>query len=450
MTTALAVTALALVGRPQWFRLARHDVRSTLPAAIRGSMQPGFLEQMFRQALRPEFLFPALADAEPWQGRLGDTKTFTRSGLLTPSTTAITGSDTTTGTYNLEQWSVTMDQYGKAVQTNLLGSSMQISSQFVQDIKVLGTHAGQSINRVARDKLFKAYAGGRTWVATDSSSSTALIVQSTDGFEFVSVSGALTAVSGTNPLTVTVNGVANTVTAVNTGTKTLTLGSAISGTTGQAVVSANAPTVINATGATAFNLTSSNNATFALFRSAVARLRKMAVPPAAGGNYVAHIDADTETQLFADADFKQLYQGRGTDSPYGPLSIGQFGGIDWVRNIEAPVIKGGTHTSGNIAAAALDVHRAIVMGAGALTAAPFDGIGSLLSGTGVEAIPSINMINVAPKVDVALIVPPPSGNLQQTITSSWSWIGDYGVPTDLYASSGDAALYKRAVVVQHA
>jgi hypothetical protein len=47
------------------------------------------------------------------------------------------------------------------------------------------------------------------------------------GFSTVLVNGVPTAVSGTNPLSVTVNGVANTVTAVNVGTKTLTLGTAV-------------------------------------------------------------------------------------------------------------------------------------------------------------------------------------------------------------------------------
>lgn len=426
-----------------WFDLGRHDVRSTVPAAIRAMMQNGLLDRVFLESLRPEFIFPALADAEPWQGGLGDTKTMTRKGLLAPATTAITGSDTSAATYGIEQWSVTMDQYGQAVDTNMLTSSMALSSKFLADVQTLGINAGQSLNQIARNKLYTAYAGGRTWVDTAGSSDTSMIVQSVSGFTHVLVNGVPTAVSASTPLTVTVEGVANTVTGVNAGTRTLTLGTARADVVGDYVVAANAPTTIRPTGDTAYDLTGSNVATFAMFRSAVTRLRKMNVPTV-GGYYVAHIDPDTESQLFSDSDFKQALQGR-VDSPiYTDLSIGRFGGIDWVRNNECPTILGG-----NGAPAALTVHRPIVLGAGALVAAPFEGMGDLLRGTGVEDVPDIAMVEAAPGVQVARIVRPPQDRLQQTLSTSWSWVGDYGVPSDSLANS-DTALFKRAVVLEHA
>jgi hypothetical protein len=429
-----------LTAAKPWFRLDRHDVRSTVPAAIRAMMQNGIIDRVFQEALRPNFIFPAIADAMPWQGGLGDTKTFTRKGLLAPATTAITGSDTSAATYSIEQWSVTMDQYGQAVDTNMLTSSMALASKFLADVETLGINAGQSINQIARNKLYNAYMGGRTWCTTAGASDTSIIVNSVAGFQFVLVNGVPTAVSASNPLSVTIAGVANTVTGVNTGTNTLTLGTARADVVGDAVVAANAPTTIRPTGSTAYDLTTSNTATFAMFRSAVTRLRKMNVPTV-GGYYPAHIDPDTEAQLFSDSDFKQALQGR-VDSPiYRDLSIGRFGGIDWVRNIEAPTILGGS--AGNVT-----VHRPIVLGAGALVAAPFEGMGELLRGTGVEDVPDISMIEAAPGVQVARIVRPPQDRLQQTLSTSWSWVGDYGVPSD--STTGDAALYKRAVVLEHA
>jgi hypothetical protein len=429
-----------LTATKPWFRLDRHDVRSTVPTQIRAMMQNGVLDRVFQEAMKPSFIFPAIADAMPWQGGLGDTKTFTRKGLLAPATTPITGSDTTAVTYGIEQWSVTMDQYGQAVDTNMLTSSMALASKFLADVETLGINAGQSINQIARNKLYGAYAGGRAWCTTAGASDTSIIVNSVAGFQFVLVNGVPTAVSASNPLNVTIAGVANTVTGVNTGTSTLTLGTARTDVVGDAVVAANAPTTIRPTGSTAYDLGTSNTATFAMFRSAVTRLRKMNVPTV-GGYYVAHIDPDTEAELFSDSDFKQALQGR-VDSPiYRDLSIGRFGGIDWVRNIEAPTILGGS--AGNVT-----VHRPIVLGAGALVAAPFEGMGSLLAGTGVEDVPDVSMIDAAPGVQVARIVRPPQDRLQQTLSTSWSWVGDYGVPSD--STTGDAALYKRAVVLEHA
>ena len=171
----------ALTAARPWFQLGRHDVRSTVPAAIRAMMQNGLLDRVFMEALRPEFIFPALADPEPWQGGLGDTKTMTRKGLLAPATTAITGSDTSAATYGIEQWSVTMDQYGQAIDTNMLTSAMALQSKFLADVQTLGINAGQSLNQIARNKLYNAYAGGRTWCTTTATSDTSIIVNSVAG-----------------------------------------------------------------------------------------------------------------------------------------------------------------------------------------------------------------------------------------------------------------------------
>lgn len=433
MTSTLAV-------RP-WFRLDRHDVRSNVPAAIRAMLQNGMLDRVFMDALVPQFLYPVLADSEAWQGGLGDTKIFTRKGLLTPTTTAITGSDTSAATYGIEQWSVIMDQYGLAVDTNMLSSAMALASKYLADVETLGINAGQSINQIARNRLYAAYAGGRTWCTTTAGSDTSMLVQSTNGFDKVLVNGVPTAVSASNPLTISIAGVANTVTGVNAGTGTLTLGTAAADTAGAYVVAANAPVTIRPTGNSAYDLGSSNVVTWAHFRAAVTRLRKMNVPTV-GGYFVAHIDPDTEAQLFSDSDFKQALQGR-VDSPiYQDLSIGRFSGIDWVRNTEAPTLLGGS--AGNVT-----VHRPIVMGAGALAAAPFENMGGMLRGTGVEDVPEIRMQQVAPGVEVAVIVRPPTDRLQQVLSTSWSWVGDYGVPSDSLTNS-DAALFKRAVVIEHA
>lgn len=444
MTPTMSAVRPRLYRMPRpWFRIDRHaGVRSSLPAALQAMLQNGMLDRVFRDALVPQFLFPQIADSEPWMGGLGDKKTFTRKGLLAPVTTPVTGSDPSAATYSLEQWSVVMDQYSNSMDTNMLGSALALSNKFLSDAATLGINAGQTVNQVARNKLYTAYAGGRTWCTTAGSSDTSIIVQSTNGFENVLVNGVPTPVSGATPLTVSIAGTANTVVGVTPGTPgTLTLGTARTDAVGDYVVAANAPVSIRATGNSAYDLSSSNVVTFANFRSAVARLRKMNVPTLPGGYYVAHIDADTEAELFSDADFKQALQGR-VDSPiFRDLSIGRFGGIDWVRNIEAPTILGGS-------AGTLAVHRPIVLGANALMNSPLEGTGNLIAGTGVEDVPEIRTINAAPGVDVTLLVRPPQDRLQQVISTTWSWVGDFGVPSD--AGSGDAALFKRGVVIEHA
>lgn len=423
------------------FDLTRFDVRSTLPAAIREVMQNGLLERVFEDALVPDFLYARLASQRAWRANLGDTATFTRPGLLTPTPIPITGSDPNPQTYGIEQYSVTMDQYGSAVDTNMLQSAMTLASKFLEDVQKLGIAAGQSINQVARNKLYKAYAGGRTWCTAAATTDTSIIVASTDGFETVLLNGKPTAVSAANPLNVTIGGVANTVVGVNTATKTLTLGTTRVDVVGDAVISAAAPVSIRPTGRTTpFDLVAGDVATMAQFRAAVVRLRKMNVPTI-NGNYIAHIPPDTEGELFADADFKQAYQGRGDSQVFQDMSIGTFGGIDWVRNNESPTVLGGS--GGNVT-----VFEPIVFGGDALISAPFDDMGSLLAGTGVEDIPNIRMVGPADGVEVALIVRPPQDRFQQNVSEAWSYVGDFAVPSD--STTGDASLYKRGVVVYHA
>ncbi|PRY56445.1 hypothetical protein [Glycomyces artemisiae] len=422
-----------------WFNLARHDVRSTLPSSIRAIMQNGLLDRAFEDALTPQFLYPRVAASEPWQGGLGDTSTATRTGLLEPKTTPITGSDPSPSSYAVEQWSVTMDQYGDAIDTNMLQSSMTLASKFLKDIQTLATGAGQSLNRIARDRLYRAYSGGRTWVTAAATTDTSMVVESVDGFTHVVVNGVPTPVSGSNPLNITVDGVANTVIGVNTGTNTLTLGTTRVDVIGEAVVSANAPVSIRPGAAdTAFDLTGSNVATLSLFRAATTRLRRMNVDTIDGA-YVAHIDAETLNQLFDDEEFQRLYQGRGEASAvWRDLAVGRVAGIDFVRNEEAPIAEVGS----------VDVHQPIVYGADALVAAPFAEMGRLLAETDVSDVPSIQMVDAAPNVQVARIIRPPQDRLQQIVSSAWSWVGDFGVPSDI--TTGDAALFKRAVVIEHA
>jgi hypothetical protein len=441
--TMLTARSRAWALRPRgWaFDLARHDVRSSLPAGIQAIMQNGLLARVFEDALFPDLLYAAIADRRPWTANIGDTGTFTRPGLLAPVTTPLAvGTDPSPATYSIEQYSATMNSYSNSVDTNMLQSAMTLASKFLEDIQRLGMNAGQSVNRIARDKLYRAYAGGRSWSTATAASDTSFAVADVAGFITVLVNGVPTAVSVSNPLNVTINGVANTVTGTSaqTGAGNLTLGTARADTAGDYIVATNAPvSVRTASRNSAFDATTADVATFAMFRAAVARLRTMNV----AAPYVAHIDPTTEQELFADSEFRQAFQGRADSPVYQDLSLGRFGGIDWVRNNEAPTLLGGS--AGNVT-----VHRALVVGAAALIHAPFDNMASLLAGTGVEDVPNIQMLGPAAGVQVALIVRPPQDRLQQVLASTWNYIGDFAVPSD--STTGDAALYKRAVIVEHA
>lgn len=422
--------------------LLRHPVNALLPVGIRAIIQDGLLEAAFQNAMVPDFLFPSAADADPVSGNIGQKITRTRTGLLAPADTALTG-DAGASTYAIEQFSGTLDQYGNSIDTNMLGSAVSQASTFVRNVQTLGTNAGQSINRVARNRLYASYGGGRTWTrTTDGASNTTIDVQSVDGFEFVLVNGVPTAVSPTNPLSITINGVANTVTGVDRANRRLTLGTGVTDTLGQPIVAANAPTTLRPNArASAFNLLAGDVLTVGLVFDAVARLRQQNVPPAADGTYQCHLDATSQRQLLADAEFRQAFQSQGAGDVYQQGRITVFGGATFIINNEVPTVSG---DGMGISLA----RRPIVLGGGSLISMPLEGQGQLLTGTGVEDVPGISLIEAAPGVEVALIVRPPQDRLQQVVAASWAWTGDYAVPSD--STTGDAAMFKRAVVIEHA
>lgn len=409
---------------------------NAFPAAIAAMIQNGILDRTFQEALQPNFLYRNLATPRPFAGNVGETTIFTRTGLLLPVETPLTpGTDPTPQQYSIEQYSMTLNQYGNAEDTNMLTSAIALSSKFLEDNQKLGINAGQSINRICRNKLYQAYLSGNTYAVGAGTGATALVVNDVNGFTTQLVNGVQTPVSAANPLPITVAGVSKNVVAVNTTTKTLTLDSAATWVDGDPVIANNAPVIYRPNARSGANkLVSGDKATLSIFMDAVAALRQNNVPTF-GGYYAAHIDAITERELFADSDFKQALQSR-VDSPiWQSMSIGRFSGIDWVRNTEAPTASNGS----------LTIHRPIVCGADGLIEGPLQGFGDLLGEANFQEAHDRGIVSM---VDgIAFIHRPPIDRLQQIISSAWSWVGDYAVPTD--ATTGTAAQFKRAAVIEH-
>ncbi len=92
---------------------------------------------------------------------------------MTPTPTPITpGSDVTAASYSLEQWTATLDQWGRSIDTNMLASAVALGSKYVEDVEQLGVHAAQSMSQAARNALWAPYSGGRTHVTAGATSTT--------------------------------------------------------------------------------------------------------------------------------------------------------------------------------------------------------------------------------------------------------------------------------------
>jgi len=109
-----------------------------------------------------------------------------------------------------------------------------------------------------------------------------------------------------------------------------------------------------------------------------------------------------------------------------------------------------TSTATGVAATSVSIRRVLVAGAETMIQGNFEGLEGWLARQGVNAIGDVRLVN-----NVAHIFRSPLDRLQQWMSLSWTWIGDFAIPTDLTATTSiiptaSNALYKRAVVIETA
>ncbi len=437
------------------------------PTILQPIIQQGFLEHEFQQALKSILRYRMVADREAFAVNIGETLTKTRAGLLPAATTPInptaaaatpTGSTTNLDNglvsqqWGVEQYTITINEYGATMDLNTVTQQVGIKSRFLQNAKALGEQAARTLDELARNALFGAYMGGNTAVRV-SSTTTAVPVNDVRGFLFAGQNNQ--AVSGSNPLNIVIGAGAYTVTSVATdGTNVstvpggisgvLTLSAAVSagdGAAGNAVQSVTAPVVIRPTGrTTSANLQATDVLTMGMFLDAKAALEVNAVPKI-DGFYHAYLDPKSARQLFADPDFKLLFQGataESTEFKKGDIAD-PFLGMRFLPTTEAivqphPSIAGAT------------IRRPIVCGQGALIEGDFAGQSSRETETAIADVVEVD--------GVTMVTREPLDRLQQVVAQSWYWIGGFCAPTDLTTTAATiptatSAALKRAVVLEH-
>ena len=114
--------------------------------------------------------------------------------------------------------------------------------------------------------------------------------------------------------------------------------------------------------------------------------------------------------------------------------IGRFAGCDFFLNNLVPTY---TNLGG------VEYYRPVICGQECLMKGPFADMASLISETHTGSTVEIQMVD-----GVARIWRAPLDRFGQVYSSTWSWIGGWSVGTDML--TGDSAVYKRAVVLEHA
>lgn len=437
---------------------------SNFPAALQPIIQQGFLEREFQQALRSRLGYRAVADREEIAIGIGETVTKTRAGLKPSVTTPLAPAVNTnldngliSTTWGVEQYTLSINHYAATTDLNMVTSRVGIASQFLQNAYTNGEQAARSLDELARNALFGPYFGGNTTVgATLGSAGPSVFVDDIRGFATTFVNGAPVPVTGSATLAVTIGAglytliaavpsSANTSSAAAVGgvSGTLTFSANVSvsdGTAGNTVTASNASVIVRPAGRSNTSvLTASDTLTMSALLDAVAKLRMNAVPEIEGV-YNCYLDPVSARQLFADADFRQLFQGAtSANQVFRQGLVNDFLGLRFIPTTEAYVQPHPTMPG-------LMVRRPIICGQGALIEGDFAGMAA------DDVAPKDSIVAL---VDgVAMVTREPIDRLQQIIAQSWYWIGGFCAPTDVTTNPGTIptatnAAYKRAVMVEH-
>lgn len=449
-----------------------------VPPAVLQLVQQGLLERAFHDGLFPALQYRAEAQDEEWPANTGTEIFMSRPGLLTPSTKPLKpGEDPTPKTLTYEQWSAKLERYGDTIDTHVPTSVVSNADQFIRNIHQLGLQAGQSLNRIPRNELFKAYLSGQTVTIAAAVAALTIRVAALNGFTDVVLTGSKVRpvpVSATTPLPITVVGVGtrNVVGFVADdpddpfGPGTLTLDAVVTCAARTSVLSSAAPTVIRAGGGTSIDAIGASDV-FSLQDAinAVNRLRKANVLPHEDGYYHAHISTDGNSQIFTDSAFQRLNTALVDGVRFQEAFLGTIAGIMFFMNTESPdASNAGSRTSTGTSAfysedigaettneSGIGIGRIIVTGRGALYEKWLDEKAYVTEAGTTGKVGEFQVINAGVEVKterVRLILRAPINRLQDQVSATWSISTSFPIPSDV--SSGGPQRYKRAIILEHA
>jgi hypothetical protein len=457
-----------------------------VPAAVLSLIQEGLLEREFHDGLFPNLAYRAEFTAEKWEGNTGTEIFMSRPGLLAPVVTPLQpGGEPSVADVPYEQWSMRLDQYGSAIDTDMPTSAVANSNLFLRNIHQLGLQAGQSINRIARNVMFKAYLSGQTTLlAAASSSATQIRVAALNGFTDVVIPGTTvrpSPVSVATPLPVTIGSggsleVKNVIGAVPDnandpfGPGTLTLSASLTNSQSlrASVVSAYAPRVVRAAGGSSIDaIGPGDTLSIQQIVNAVALLRQSLVQPHdEDGYYHAHISPLSQAQFYADPIFQRLNQSLPEGDAYQEGYVDRMTGIKFIMNQESPTnLNSGTliatGSSGQYGpeigaevtnGSGTQIGRVLITGKGAGYERYLDeGLYTTEAGT-TGKIGDFDVVNNGVTIlteRIRLVIRAPLDRLQQKVSSAWSITTGFAVPSDITAPSGPQR-FKRSMILEHA
>jgi hypothetical protein len=440
---------------------------SNLPVELQGIIQKNMLQRLFQEGLRSKLAFRMIADREIFPGRIGETLTKTRHGLKNPATTPIDPSvidsnldnGLTPSNFTVEQYKYGISLYADTIDLNSITSQVEIAGRFSKNVTVTAVQAAQTLERLARNKIYDGYMGANSWVTeTLVAAGPTIKVDDVRHFNEIFVNGELVPVSASNKRNVTVGGSvyalqAVAIDAVNTSkiasfggqSGTLTFDANVSiadGTLGNGVIAESSAIVLrpNVKEST-YLLDNADILTMEMLQDAVAILRNNAVPTI-GGVYNCYLDQNSMKQLYRDQEFRELFRGRPDTREYRQGIVVDLLGLRFISTTET------YQQTLTTATGPVRVKRPIISGQGALIEGTFAEQDAMIAQRNRNAV--IRNID-----GVVSVTRPPLDRLGMNIGQSWYWIGGYALPTDSTATqsiipTSNNSYYKRAVVLETA
>jgi len=454
---------------------------------VRAIVQENMLERTFHDALYPNLMFRAEAMEEEWPANVGDTMVFTGVGLMKKRMRPLLpGTDPTPSQYPKEQWTAQLQQYADSIDTPMPSSIAAIASIFLRDAHQIGLGGGQTLNALNRNAMYNAAISGNTNAIGAQIGTTSLHVYRMNGFTKArSAAGSVVkydTVSGSNPLAILVTAALTPVNVIGftpdnpgdaLGPGVLTLDAAVTVADRDPILAVDRSRVTRVGGGLHVDSIGSNNRlTLADIRSALTQMQNNNVMPQPDGRFHCHLDAVSIGQVFSDPEFNRLLTSLPDFFMYREFALGELLGCVFLRNIEAPRSTtvdgastattsapfgfslddpfGGEIWSNGNNATGVEIHRPLFVGEGGLREY-WQNLDQLITEAGVtgkagEPKVTNNGIEVMTE-RVRLIIRAPLDRLQQSVSISYSFIGDFPVRTD--GTTGDAQRYKRVSVIEH-
>lgn len=455
-----------------------------IPPSVIALVQQGLIERAFHDGLFPRLQFRQEALVEEWPANYGTEIFMSRPGLLPAVTTPLVpGTDPNPETLTYEQWVASLAQFSGTIDTDMPTSAVASSNLFLRNVNQLGLQAGQSVNRLTRNALVKAYISGQTnTIAVAAAGDTALRVAALNGFtDVVNPAGNVrpSPVSPATPLAITIAGVVGTRNVVGAvpdnpndpeGPGTLYLSAALGGggaALRAAVLSSAKPLVLRAGGGDSVDAIGAGDVfTLQDAINAVNVMRDNNVPPHEDGFYHAHIRGKSNSQVFQDPAFQRLNTSLPDHHIYQEGFIGTISGIMFFLNTEAPyrynvgaltptaldAIYGKDIAGEVVNATGVEIGRILITGKGSVYEKWLPGA-NYVTEVGVNGkMGEFDIVNGGIQIDtqrIDLILRAPQNRLQNKIAATWQITTSFPVPSDVTSGTGPER-YKRAVVIEHA